>query len=62
MHTQTVSAQHKTVLVQYGPLSTTTSPGNTGIHRQYTVHVSVRVYATFAHSVVGCSAHHWNTP
>ena len=31
----------------------TSSPGNTGIHRQYTVHVSVKVYATFAHSVVG---------
>ena len=29
----------------------TSSPGNTGIHRQYTVHVFVRVYATFAHSV-----------
>ena len=29
----------------------TSSPGNTGIHRQCTVHVSVRVYATFAHSV-----------
>ena len=32
-------------------VSNTSSPGNTGIHKQYTVHVSVRVYSTFAHSV-----------
>ena len=32
-------------------VSNTSSPDNTGIHRQYTVHVSVRVYSTFAHSV-----------